>query len=106
MLAIEQRLFAVDVEAILLRLRIVGALRLLEGELRFLQGVLRPQRLQFRVGTELVGLAAAVAFALRRLLIDLGLIIGVAQLRERMLGIERCPLPIEAQARQGGLFLR
>ena len=71
LLAIEQRLLAVDIEVILLGLGIVVALGLLEGELRFLQGVLRLERLQFRVGTELVGLAAAIALALRRLLIDL-----------------------------------
>jgi hypothetical protein len=62
LLAVEQGFFAVDIEAILLRLRVVGALRLLKGELRFLQGVLSSQRLQFGVGAEFVGLAAAVAF--------------------------------------------
>ena len=106
LLSIEQRLFAVDIEMILLRLLIVGAFRLLEGELGFLQGILCPERLQLRVGTLFVGLAASIAFALRRLLIDLGLIIGIAQLRERVLRIEGCALPIEAQTRQGGLFLR
>ena len=45
LLPIEQCLLAVDIEVILLGLRLVIAFRLLEGELCFLQRVLRLERL-------------------------------------------------------------
>ena len=105
-LSIEQRLLAVDVEVVLLGLRVVVHFRLLESELRLLERVLRLEGLQFRVGTEFIGLAAAIAFALRGLLVDLRLIERVPQLHQLLFGVERRALPVDAQTHHRRLFLR
>src|SRR5882757_4414399 len=59
LLPIQERFLAVDIEPIERGLSLVGHFSLRESELRFFQGVLGPERLQFRIGAEFVGLAAA-----------------------------------------------
>src|SRR5271170_2562069 len=70
LLAVEQRLLALDIESTLFGLRLIIHFGLFERKLRLLQRILGFESLQLRVGPQLVGLAAAIEFALRGSLVN------------------------------------
>ena len=106
LLPVEQRLAAVDVEAVLSGLRIVGHLGLGKREPRLVERILGLERLQFRIRAEFVGLAAALEFPLRGLLVDLRLLEGIALLQQLAFRVQPRAPPVDAQALQRRILLR
>ena len=99
-------LLALDIETILLRLRFVPFPGKLVSKFSLFELVLGSQNLQFRIRAEVVSLAAALDFPLRRLFIDFCLSVHSLKLPHLLVGLQLCPSQVVAKLLQGRPLLQ